>query len=661
MKYLRNRHFFVVDIVLLILASYLSYVFRLESIHLGRYFLLFGIFTGLVCIFLPVVFWRFGLYARYWRYASVEELTLLTLGVSIATGFAGAMSVLVAVLWPETVLFPRSIPFIFLPLALIVTAAPRMMVRLIAHRKAMQTGNRSAIRVLVMGAGDAGTMIVRELQRNPQLGMDVVGFLDDDQRKHGVRIHGIPVLGNRTTIPRFVQQYSVRQVIIAMPTAPGKSLREIVQICEDAQVRTRIIPGIYEMLDGKVSLNQLRHVQIEDLLRREPIQTDTAAVHDLIYGKRVMITGGGGSIGSELCRQALRCHPSMLIIVGHGENSVFEITNELKSLLKTIPQTTGNGKVVTEIHAVIADIRFPERLHAVFAEYRPEIVFHAAAHKHVPLMELNPSEAITNNILGTRNLLQVSETFGVQRFVMISTDKAVNPTSMMGACKRASELLVHETAMRTGRSYVAVRFGNVLGSRGSVVLTFKRQIAAGGPVTVTHPEMRRYFMTIPEAVQLVLQAAVLGKGGEIFMLDMGQPVKIVDLARDMIELSGLEVGRDIDIVFTGLRPGEKLYEELCVPGEIYQPTCHEKIAIAVNATNTISPILHEAMIALEAAASDNDRAGAREILQALIPEYQPAHNMTQVPPVALNRSLMSSNGNGRKPSSVSGTATVNHH
>jgi FlaA1/EpsC-like NDP-sugar epimerase len=460
------------------------------------------------------------------------------------------------------------------------------------------------------------------MQRNPHMEVEVIGLLDDDPAKHGVRIHGVAVLGGRQDIPRLVQQYRVRQVIIAMPAAPGKAIREVVKICEQAGVKTRTMPGLSELLRDRERLGQLRDVQIEDLLRRAPVQTDIAAVRELIRGRRVLVTGGGGSIGSELCRQILRCEPSELIVIGHGENSVFAIGNELQQTIRDAWRERQGGRVPPALHTVIADIRSADRLRTIFAAHQPQIVFHAAAHKHVPLMEANPAEAITNNVLGTRNLLACAQQVGVERFVMISTDKAVNPTSVMGASKRTAELLVHHAALTSGRPYVAVRFGNVLGSRGSVVLTFKQQIANGGPITVTHPEITRYFMTIPEAVQLVLQAAVLGQGGKIFMLDMGEPVKIVDLARDMIELSGLEVGQDIEIVFSGLRPGEKLYEELFIPGEEYQPTRHEKISIAVNASMVSLPNLHELVNALTLAAERDDHASIRRLLKTLVPEYQ---------------------------------------
>ena len=630
---LRNRYLLASDVVLLALAAYVSYVLRLETFVLGIHWPGFLVFTGLALVIIPLVFLRTGVYGRYWRYASVEELLLLAGAVTLGALLVGGISLGAVQLPPSAWPLPRSIPLIFLLLALVATAGPRFLLRLSARsiRSTAQLGahaggnGRVPQPVLIMGAGEAGAMIVRELQRNPHLGLEPVGFLDDDLGKHDVKIHGVPVRGGRQVLLETAQAYKVRQVIIAMPTAPGKTIRELLAICSAAGLQARIVPGLYELIGGAVSVSQLREVRIEDLLRRAPVQTDTAAVAELLRGKRVLVTGGGGSIGSELCRQILACKPARLVVLGHGENSIFEIIEELKGTAAALG---------VQLVPVIAGIRFADRLAAVFEAQRPEIVFHAAAHKHVPLMEENPGEAITNNVGGTRNLLAAAEAAGVEHFVMISTDKAVNPTSIMGASKRAAELLVNETAVRTGRPYVAVRFGNVLGSRGSVVLTFKRQIAAGGPITVTDPEMKRYFMTIPEAVQLVLQAAVLGRGGEVFVLDMGEPVKIADLARDLVTLSGLEVGRDIDIVYTGLRPGEKLFEELFIPGEVYARTKHEKIFVANNGASAPpadgSPVLSsaegssltEAVDALLAAAQRDDAAEVRRLLGVLVPECQ---------------------------------------
>jgi FlaA1/EpsC-like NDP-sugar epimerase len=618
-KQFRNRWLVFLDFVVLPASVYCSFVLRLDALRFGIY--------GQACLALMVlslliipVFWLTGVYSRYWPFASLDEILLLAGSLFVATLLITVFSIVVLKALGITSA-PRSMPILIYLLALVGTGAPRIAMRVFTYRRHWHVRNGSSAHVLIMGAGFAGALIVQELRRNPQLGMEVVGFLDDDETKRGMRIHGLPVLGNRNEIAQLALQYDVHQVIIALPSAPGITIREVVKICEDAGVMTKIMPGIYELLEGKVSINQLRKVEIEDLLRREPIQTDISAVKTLLHGRRVLITGGGGSIGSEICRQILQCEPSQIIILGHGENSVFEIENELlRYLAKKAPDAALNCAV----KGVIADLRMPERLQAVFAEYRPQVVFHAAAHKHVPLMEYNPTEAITNNVIGTRNVLDTCLHNGVEHFVMISTDKAVNPTSMMGACKRVAELLVLQASRASGKPYVAVRFGNVLGSRGSVVLTFRQQIAAGGPVTVTHPDMRRFFMTIPEAVQLVLQASVIGHGGEIFTLDMGAPVRLVDLAHDMIRLSGLEVGRDIDIKFTGIRPGEKLFEELFIKGEDYHRTSSEKIFIASNASSIIPENLDSIVDALDIAARSGDVISIYNLLQRLIPEYKPS-------------------------------------
>ncbi len=617
---MRNRYYFLIDIALLLLCVVVSYLLRLDTIDVNVILPGAVLFATLSILFVPLVFYITGVYSRYWRYASVGELMLLGGSVTVAVAFAGALTlVLTRVLFDDTT-FPRSIPIIFLLLALVATPGPRLLERMstgdwLARKKQNGAINIKPSNVLIIGAGDAGAILVRELKSNPQLHLRAVGFIDDDLIKHDALIHGVPVLGGRNDIADVVAKHKIDQVIIAMPTVPGKEIGKLARICEQAGLHPKIMPGLYELIDGKVSVSQLRNVDIEDLLRREPVQTDVTAVQGLLCGKRVLVTGGGGSIGSELCRQILRCEPAQLVIVGHGENSIFEIEAELNQYKRWLNLSK------CEVVSAIADIRFEQRITDIFSQYRPQVVFHAAAHKHVPLMEANPAEAITNNVLGTRNILDAAENCGVERFVMISTDKAVRPTSVMGASKRVAELLVNQTAGRTGKPYVAVRFGNVLGSRGSVVPTFRKQIAAGGPVTVTHPEMTRFFMTIPEAVQLVLQAAVLGHGGEVFLLDMGEPVKIVELAKSVIELSGLEVGKDIEIQFTGTRPGEKLYEELFLPDEVYQRTRHEKIFIVANASTRHPESLDLAVSDLAYASSRNDPQAIREGLQRLIPEY----------------------------------------
>lgn len=607
----------MLDALLLPIAAYLGFVTRLDSFELGQYWLGYVLFCALSLLITPLVFYRVGIYSRYWRYASIDELSLLAGAMLAATVMVSSFALVLSALLPM-ILVPRSIPLVYLSFGALAVTGPRLIARAIWSRQTIAQRSAAegvaASRALIVGAGSAGSMLARELRDNPQLGIEAVGFVDDDPIKQAMIIYSLPVLGTCEDIPRLVHDHAINQVLIAMPSAPGKTIRAVVSQCEKVGVRARIIPAIFELLDGKVSVTQLRDVQIEDLLRRKPVRTNTAAVSDLLRGRRVLVTGGGGSIGSELCRQVLRSEPAELIILGHGENSVFMIENELRKKL-----AAGSA---TKIRSVIADIRFAERIRSVFARHQPEIVFHAAAHKHVPLMEENPSEAITNNVIGTRNLLDAALAAGVQHFVMISTDKAVNPTSVMGASKRVAELLVHQAAGSSGRPYVAVRFGNVLGSRGSVVLTFKQQIAAGGPVTVTHPEMVRFFMTIPEAVQLTLQAATLGHGGEVFTLDMGEPVRIVDLARDMIELSGFEVGHDIDIVFSGMRPGEKLYEELFIPGEDYQRTIHEKIFIARNASTLVPHNLEDQIRVFELAARHDNLPMIMRGLQTLIPTFR---------------------------------------
>jgi FlaA1/EpsC-like NDP-sugar epimerase len=570
-----------------------------------------SLLTITVMVITPLIFRRAGLYARFWRYASIDELLLLAGAWSMTVVVAGLMSWLTHRLLMDEWIVPRSIPLILLLVGLVAIAGPRLAMRVLARRQPPLPAGQVLKPVAIMGAGDAGAMILRELQQNPQVGQRAVAFLDDDPSKRGMVIHGLRVIGGRGLIPQLAQD-GVKQIIIAMPTAAGKQIREIMALCTAAGIQARILPGVYELLGGRVTINHLRNVEIDDLLRRAPVQTDIAAVRELLKGKRVLITGGGGSIGGELARQVAMCDPREIILLGHGENSIFEIVEELRRRAQMPP-----------VRGVVADVRFPDRIRHVFASEQPQIVFHAAAHKHVPLMEENPGEAILNNVLGTQTVLDAAKACGVERLVLISTDKAVHPTNIMGATKRVAELLLHQAAVTTGRPWVAVRFGNVLGSRGSVLHTFRRQIAAGGPVTVTDPEVQRYFMTIPEAVQLVLQASVMGRGGEVFVLDMGEPVRIVDLAADLIRLSGLELGRDIDITFTGMRPGEKRFEELFLDGEAYRRTEHLQIFTAANGHAFVPDALDWALPKLYAAARADRAAEIIHWLQRLVPEYQP--------------------------------------
>lgn len=617
---LRNRHLLYLDMVAFCLTPLLALALRLERLDVpDKYVVPLLIYTVAALVVRPAVSYAFGLYRRYWRYASVDDLVQITIAGLAST----AVLAVFIFTFHGTLLggFPRSLPFLDGLLAITASGVLRFLVRF-AWQNGRTSGGDRTRRVVVLGAGDAGQMIVKEMLSHPQSGLDPVAFLDDDAHKRGVRIHGVPVIGGREQLVSAVRDHGAREAIIATPSAPGRTIRELVTLCEKAEVPVRTVPGIGEILDGSVSVSQVRRVQIEDLLRREPVRIDVSAVEAMLRGSRVLVTGAGGSIGSELCRQITRCMPDQLVLLGHGENSIFAIYNELAAM--TNPESPGPDPV-TRFVPVIADVRDLDRLQHLFATHRPGVVFHAAAHKHVPLMEYNVAEAVTNNVLGTANVLRVAADNAVHHVVLISTDKAVNPTNVMGATKRVAELLVQAGALRTGLAFVAVRFGNVLGSRGSVVPLFQQQIARGGPVTITHPDVRRYFMTIPEAVQLVLQAATLGQGGEVFVLDMGESVLIADLARDLIELSGLEVGRDIEIVYTGLRPGEKLFEELFLEGEEYGRTRHEKVFVSENgyATAEFFADLDRATARLIASARAGDEAQVQEILGEIVTEYEP--------------------------------------
>ncbi len=470
------------------------------------------------------------------------------------------------------------------------------------------TAEKRRRRVLIVGAGDAGALVVREMQKNPALRLTPVCFLDDNPDKQKQQIHGVPVIGKINELARTVMVRRIQEVIIAIPSAPGRVIRQVAEVCRARNIPFRTMPGIYELIGGKVNVNRLREVEITDLLRREPTRIDEQLIGSSLTGRRVMVTGAGGSIGRELCRQVARWSPTSLIMLGHGENSIVESMLEIQENFPVLP-----------VHPVIADVRDLDRLSLVFDELRPEVVFHTAAHKHVPLMEVNVEDAVTNNVQGTRNVVEVSLNDGVERFVLISTDKAIRPSSVYGATKRLGEMIVLDAANRSGLAFSVVRFGNVLGSRGSVVPKFKRQIASGGPVTVTHPDMKRYFMTIPEAVHLVLQASSMGQGGEVFVLNMGEQVRILDLAEDLIRLSGLDPGKDIEIEYTGIRPGEKLSEELWDQWAHFESTDHpdivllteEQLLSGVELQDTVDELLH--------LAREGDSSSIVKILDGCIP------------------------------------------
>jgi FlaA1/EpsC-like NDP-sugar epimerase len=545
----RNRFLLGADIVAVAVAAWGAFTFRFGFLFIPERpeFAQFVIAAVLIKV---LVFYLTGVYQRYWNYATIWDL-LSVVVANFAAAIAFTAFIVVFRMLGQIDSLSRSVLPMDWLLTMALTVGVRASVRIMSESATRKppSPERPQRRVLIVGAGAAGILMARELDQNRQVGLRPIGFLDDDKTKHGKRISGLTVLGPIQDLEKILQSRSVDDVIVAMPTVSGQVVRSVTEACMRMKVRSRVMPGIYEMLDGQIKVESLRRVDIADLLRRPQvaIRPDGASY---LRNRTVVITGAGGSIGSELARQVAVAMPSKLILLGHGENSVFEIWSELQTRHMHVP-----------IHPVIADIRDTDRIFRIFQEVQPDVVFHAAAHKHVPLMENNPEEAITNNVLGSRNVVEAAAAAGTARLVMVSTDKAVAPSSVMGASKRMAEMIVRDAAWRYQRAYVVVRFGNVLGSRGSVVPTFKNQIARGGPVTVTHPEMRRFFMTIPEAVHLLLQAGGMGRGQELFVLDMGEPVALLDLAKDIIRLSGFDESK-IPIVFTGLRPGEKLEEAL---------------------------------------------------------------------------------------------------
>ena len=611
---LRNRLFLAIDLLLLPSATVLAFMIRFEGwswtetpyAQLALYFVAIATPIKVAGLFVG------GVYRRLWRYASIADTESLVVWVMITAALAATVGLVLLPMLslpglPSGVRLPMSVAMLDALIGGGLVIASRAIVRSHAggQRRGSSVGSR---RAMIVGAGQAGALIGKELTENPQVGLEPVGFVDDDRTKLGQRIHNLPVLGSLDDLPRLAEKLGVEEVLIAMPTAPGSVVREVVRRANAAQLRTMILPGMFEIISGRKSVNALRKVKIEDLLGRDSITTNLDQVASLVTDRTVLVTGAGGSIGSELVRQLSTLDPERIVVLGRGENSIFEL---LQELTRSFP--------ACEYAPVIADVRDIKRMQRVMHSYRPFSVFHAAAHKHVPLMEQNVGEAVLNNVLGTRNVVTLAADVDAEHFVLVSTDKAVRPTSVMGATKRIAELVVHETATHQLSGYVSVRFGNVLGSRGSVVPTFVKQISAGGPVTITHPDMTRYFMTIPEAVQLVLQAAAMGERGEVFVLDMGQPVKVVDLATDLIRLSGLEVEKDIEIRFTGLRPGEKLYEELFFSSDTATATEHPKILRAREVDTSIPTQAIEDLI--QAATENVPRREIRRMIRGIVPEY----------------------------------------
>lgn len=577
------------------------------------------------------VFWLFGLYNSLWKYAGVEELVKVALA-----SLTGSLAVIVYLEFTQQA-FPRS-TYIFEPcLSMLFIGGIRLSYRFFRDLKTpgnfnsyvlRKTGKHAPLegddstKVMLVGAGDAGASIIKEVRQHPEYGRKVVVAVDDNPDKRNQRIAGVKIAGGRADIKRLARKYGVDEIIIAIPSAKRKESQEIVNECNKTRCKLKILPGLSDLINDKVSISKLRDVDIEDLLGREPVQVNLREITGYIENKIVMVTGGGGSIGSELCRQIARFRPRKLIAVDIYENTVFELKNEMK---RNYP--------LLEFEVAIASVRDHRRMEEVFVKYKPHVIFHAAAHKHVPLMEENPKEALINNVLGTKNMVDLADTYAVEKFVLISTDKAVNPTNVMGATKRVCEMILQEKSAQSRTSYSAVRFGNVLGSNGSVIPIFRKQIAQGGPVTVTHREITRYFMTIPEAVQLVIQAGAMAEGGEIFILDMGNPVKIMDLAENVIRLSGYVPYVDIDIKITGLRPGEKLYEELLLDEEGIKKTTHNKIYVGhpVPPPEELSRLLSrtngsgvEDSIMKVALGTDDD---ARVWLHRMVPTYHENGNI----------------------------------
>ncbi|MCL4214339.1 MAG: polysaccharide biosynthesis protein [Gemmatimonadales bacterium] len=618
---LRNRHFFLLDVVGLLLVPFIALALRFEGLSWPAGYLVSAAVFAAVTLPIRLGFaWRAGLYSCMWQHASIVELERILTAAMLA---AAANLVVGLALGDWLALTPQRMPYSVLALdalfAVTVLATPRLAVRLL-HRRRKRIGER--VRTIVVGAGSAGQMIANESVASDRAHFEVVAFVDDDAGKLGKLLNGIRVEGRIDDLPRLIRSLGATEVIIAMPSARGTAVRRVVELAVEAGARTRTVPSLGDLVSGRVEVTALRPVEIQDLLRRAPITTDIAAVRTLAEGKTVLVTGAGGSIGSELCRQIAALRPELLVLLDHSENQVFEIEGELRRRFPTVG-----------LAPVVADIRDERRMRRTFERFRPFAVFHAAAHKHVPLMEENVSEAVTNNVLGTRNVVEAAVEFDVTHLVLISTDKAVRPTSIMGATKRLAELIVRLAAAREKRHFVAVRFGNVLGSRGSVVPTFMAQIERGGPVTVTHPDMRRFFMTIPEAVQLVLQAGALGNGGELFVLDMGDAVKIADLARDLIRLSGLEEGVDIELRYTGIRPGEKLYEEVLFGDEDVRDTAHAKVLrVLADEPDEALRLRIDELVGLATHARVDERV-LREALQALVPDFHVPERRPDVLPL----------------------------
>ena len=608
----RKVFFIATDIIAVVFASILSFYLRFDLYFPFYWKLEFVKTLGIFIPLLLIINWLLGLYNITWRYVSVTDVIKNIAGVTLAF-----LIFLGVGLYGIGLKFPFPVYVNIYVFTLIVSGGARSLKRLYQYVLTnLFSKNYPRRRALIVGAGNAGEQIVRDMKRLKDAVAKPVGIIDDDEDKIGTMIHGVKVLGNRNSIPYWVKKLEIEEIVIAIPSAPAKEIRKIVNIAKSTGVKDiKVLPGTNELVNGNVTIQDVRELSLYDLLGRDPVEIYEDEVESFIKGKRILITGAGGSIGSEISKQVLKFSPSELIFVEFDETDLFKLENQLRK---------DSHDVI--ISPVVADIKEQGKLDRIFQEYLPEIVFHAAAYKHVPIMEMHPEEAVKNNIFGTKNLAELSVKYGVKKFVMISTDKAVNPTSVMGATKRVAEYICQVYNGLGKTEFISVRFGNVLGSRGSVVPIFEEQIKNGGPVTVTHPEMKRYFMLTSEAVLLVLQAGAMGKGGEVFVLDMGEPVKIIDLARSMIELKGLKPDVDILIEFTGPRPGEKLFEELLTAEEGTNSTKHKKIYVAKISEIPDRDLLEGKLRELERCVKSLDRLCIIKILKELVPTYNPANN-----------------------------------
>ena len=595
------------DIIAIQLAAFLAILTRFEfRIHtIEPLFIDTLVHYAVLNTFCSIcIFAAYRMYSTLWSFASIMDFFNVVKAVLISSVFQFIGIHMLA--WP----IPRSFIVLYIGWLGIAAVFPRMMIRILrgGRRIPLQTIGKQAIPVMLIGAGEAGSIILQEFKNSKFVEKEIVCVIDDDPKKWGTFIHGVPVVGGRRKITQSVVRFGILEIVLAIPTLKPHERKNIINICQQTGCKMSTLPGIYQLINCDVKVSMLRDVQIEDLLGREAVRTDLESIMSYVKDQKVMVTGGGGSIGSELCRQIADDQPKQLIIIDNYENAAYELQMEL-----------GRKHPELDVIVLIVSVQNRRKIREIFEQYKPDLVFHAAAHKHVPLMEYSPCEAIKNNVFGTMNVASEANRSGVKRMVLISTDKAVRPTNIMGASKRICEMVIQTYNQRSKTEYVAVRFGNVLGSNGSVVPLFKQQIREGGPVTVTHPDIIRYFMTIPEAVSLVLQAGAYAQGGEIFILDMGEPVKILDLAENMIRLSGLVPGEDIEIKFTGLRPGEKLYEELLIDDDNKKETANKRIFIG-QPIKIDEAEFDEKMKELEKATFSEDE-NIRQVVKKLVPEY----------------------------------------